>query len=53
MPLLSRLLIGDDLSDYNEKKVVTLNTSRRQPVILLVDTSSSMQKYENLLKNFV
>ena len=36
-----------------EKKVVKLNTWKRFPVIILVDTSDSMSNYEELLKHFV
>lgn len=41
-----------DLSNV-EKKMVTLNQSKRLPAIMLVDTSGSMGSYENLLKKSV
>lgn len=41
-----------DLSQV-EKKVVKLNTSRRLPAVILVDTSGSMSNYEGLLKKSV
>lgn len=41
-----------DLSQV-ERKVDTLNTRRRLPAVILVDTSGSMSDYENLLKHSV
>lgn len=41
-----------DLSQV-EKKVVKLNTSKRLPAVILVDTSGSMSNYESLLKHSV
>lgn len=41
-----------DLSQV-EKKVVKLNTSKRLPAVILVDTSGSMSSYESLLKHSV
>ena len=51
--MLSAMLGGDDLSKFGEKKVVTLNNSKRLPAVMLVDTSSSMSDYEDLLKKSV
>ena len=41
-----------DLSQV-ERKVVKLNTSKRLPAVILVDTSGSMSNYESLLKHSV
>lgn len=38
-----------DMSDI-EEKVVALNQTKRHPVVALVDTSGSMEEYEELLK---
>jgi len=51
--VLSAMLGNSDLSEFGDKKVNTLNNSKRLPAIILVDTSGSMHNYENLLKKAV
>lgn len=51
--VLSAMLGNSDLSEYGEKKVNTINHSKRLPAIILVDTSGSMNSYEELLKKAV
>ena len=49
---LEKWLGSLDLTNV-EKKVVKINTSRRLPAVILVDTSGSMSDYEELLQNSV
>lgn len=51
--VLNAFLNKTDLSEFGEKKIERMNTRRRLPAIILVDTSGSMEGYENLLKGAV
>lgn len=52
--MLSSMILGNsDLSEFGDKRINSLNQSKRLPAIILVDTSGSMDNYESLLKKSV
>lgn len=51
--ILNNILGSEDLSQLNMKGVDTLNTAKRLPAIMLVDTSTSMRPNARLLKGCV
>ena len=51
--VLSAMLGASDLSEFGEKEVDDFNQAKRLPAIILVDTSGSMKRYEDLLKQAV
>ena len=51
--VLNAFLNKTDLSEFGEKSIDLMNTRKRLPAIILVDTSGSMEGYENLLKGAV
>lgn len=51
--VLGNLLGNKDITPYSVKKVVERNMERRLPVIILVDTSGSMQGTEMMLQQSV
>ena len=44
---------ADELAKFGERKVTILNQRKCTPIVVLVDTSFAMQKYDNLLKGIV
>ncbi len=51
--MLNDLITNNDLSSYGESKINLFNNSKRLPIILLIDASLTMSKYDSFIKNSV